>query len=86
MEIPIMLAASPITVHFPGTWIPIRFDRWSVRVEGLVDSHLTLCFNGSGIGVSIPNGQVFNRPNQVRVEFFKRGTEKAITVFAVEHK
>ena len=84
METPILLGANPETSR-PDIWIPIRFNRWAVKVEGLVDSEITLCSNSSGfIDISVPNGQVFNGPCQVRVEFMKRGTEKAISVLAVK--
>ncbi len=86
METPILLGANPKIAN-PSTWIPVRFNRWTVRVEGLVDSHLTLCFNTPGFtDISAPNGQVFNGPCLVRMEFDKRGTEKMITVFAMENK
>ncbi|KKL04527.1 hypothetical protein LCGC14_2615160 [marine sediment metagenome] len=86
MEIPILLGANPKTAN-PVEWIPVRFDRWFVRVEGLVDSELTLCSNEpSFTDISILNGQVFNGQCLVRVRFDKRGTEKAITVFVVEEK
>jgi len=87
MEIPILLGANPKTAN-PSTWIPIRFDRWQVRVEGLVDSKLTLYSNEPNKGpVNIRrNGEVLMGPCQVRVGFEYRGTEKVISVFAVEHK
>ncbi len=86
MEIPILLGASPKTAN-PVEWIPIRFDRWQVRVEGLVDSELILHSTlPSFTSISIPNGQVFNKPCLVRVELAKRGTEKSISVFVKEHK
>ena len=56
MEIPILLGSRPKTAN-PVEWIPIRFDRWVVRVEGLVDSQLTLCSNSSDfIDISVPTG------------------------------
>ena len=89
METPILLGANPKTSN-PVEWIPVRFDRWQVRVEGLVDSSLILCYNQSG------NGEVFEDklselalwqgPCRVRVEFKERGTEKAISVFVKEWK
>ena len=87
MEIPILLGANP-QMSNPNTWIPIRFDDWLVKVEGLIDSKLSLHFNqpfAEIIDLSKLNGEVFNGPCQVRVEFKERGNEKAITVFAVEH-
>ena len=93
MEIPILLGANPKIAN-PVEWIPIRFDRWTVRVEGLVDSSLILHLYRqdttnlplSYIDKSKLNGEIFNGPIQVRVEFKERGTEKSITIFAVEHK
>lgn len=86
MEIPILLGACPKTAN-PVAWIPIRFDRWSVRVEGLVDSEIALHSNEPDFtSIRILNGQVFDGPIRVRVEFEKRGTESFISVFAVEHK
>lgn len=93
MEIPILLGACPKTAN-PVAWIPIRFDRWSVRVEGLVDSSLILHrylqdtsnLPLSHIGIVKLNGEIFNGSMRVRVEFEKRGTENFISVFAVEHK
>ena len=88
METPILLGANPKTAN-PNTWIPIRFDKWTVRVEGLVGSRLILHSNDpaeKGIILSSINGAIYMGPCQVRVEFKERGNEKAITVFAVEHK
>lgn len=89
MEIPILLGANP-KIADPSTWIPVRFDKWTVRVEGLVNSRLILHSNKPGftditVWTSL-NGRVFNGPCEVRAEFVERGTEKAITIFAVEHK
>ncbi|KKN23043.1 hypothetical protein LCGC14_0908860 [marine sediment metagenome] len=88
MEIPILLGASPKTAN-PVEWIPIRFDRWQVRVEGLIDSKLTLHSNKptvEEVTLSSINGAIYQGPCRVRVEFNERGTEKAISVFAKEHK
>ena len=88
MEIPILLGANPEKAN-PNIWVPIRFDRWSVRVEGLVDSDLILYFNqpfAEIINLSKMNGEAFHGPCEVRVEFKNRGTERTITVFAVECK
>ena len=88
MEIPILLGANP-QMSNPNTWIPVRFDKWTVRVEGLVDSRLILHSNDpaeKGIILSSINGAIYMGPCQVRVEFMERGTEKAITIFAVENK
>lgn len=87
METPILLGANPKTAN-PNTWIPIRFSRWSTRVEGLVDSRLVLYERKTKekITLSTVNGAIYQGPCQVRVEFKERGTEKFITVFAVEHK
>ena len=89
MEIPILLGSRP-SIANPGIWVPIRFDRWSVRVVGLEDSKLVLYSNGpfkNKVGITLPtmNGAIYMGPCQVRVEFKKRGTEKSITIFAVEH-
>jgi len=88
MKIPILLGANP-EISNPIEWIPIRFDRWTVRVEGLVDSEITLHFNqpfAKIIDLSKMNGEAFHGPIQVRVEFRNRGTERTITVFAMECK
>ena len=90
MEIPILLGANP-KIADPSVWIPIRFDCWTVRVEGLVDSEITLHANGPfknsvKIMSFTTNGAIYRGPCQVRVEFRERGTEKAITIFAVEHR
>lgn len=95
MEIPILLGANPKTAN-PSVWVPVRFDRWQVRVEGLIDSELVLhpnfptsageFTNGSLILTLSLNGEVFYGPCRVMTEFKKRGTEKNISVFAVEHK
>ena len=87
MEIPILLGANPKTAN-PVEWFPIRFERWAVRVEGLVNSKLTLHSNGSiieYIELAKLNGEVFDGPCQVRVEFMRRGTEKSISVFVKEY-
>ncbi|KKM05334.1 hypothetical protein LCGC14_1755190 [marine sediment metagenome] len=87
MEIPILLGASPKTAN-PVEWIPIRFDSWLVKVEGLVDSRLTLHFNqpfAEIIDLSKMNREAFHGPCLVRAEFVKRGTEKNISIFAEEH-
>ena len=88
METPILLGANPETSN-PVEWIPIRFDRWTVRVEGLVDSELTLhstCIGKVNVILTASlNGKVYG-PCLVRAEFVKRGTERTITVFAVECK
>ena len=88
MEIPILLGSRPITVN-QVTWIPIRFDRWSVRVVGLEDSKLVLYSNGpfkNKVRITLPtvNGAIYKGPCQVKVEFKKRGTEKCVSVFAKE--
>ncbi len=82
MEIPLLLAVNPRVAN-PSVWIPIEFDRWQVRVEGLVDSRLILCPDElSFTDISVPDGQVFNGPCKVKIEIKKRGTEKSISVFA----
>ncbi len=84
MSVPILLGANPKTAN-PSAWIPIRFNRWAVRVVGLTDSEITLCSNSpSFTDISVPNGQVFDGPKQVRIEFMKRGTERTISVFAFD--
>ena len=90
MEIPILLGANPKIAN-PVEWIPVRFDKWTVRVEGLVDSRLILHSSWPGNGETLREDPVselalWQGPCQVRVEFKERGNEKAITVFAVEHK
>ena len=86
MEIPILLGASPKTAN-PVEWIPIRFDRWQGKVDGLVDSELALHSNEpSFTNISIPNGQVFDGPCEVRIELLRRGTERVISVFVKECK
>ena len=87
MRIPILLGANP-RIADPSVWVPIRFDSWLVKVEGLIDSKLTLHFNqpfAEIIDLSKMNGEAFHGPCQVRIQFDERGTEKAITVFAVRH-
>ena len=89
MEIPILLGARPTTVK-QVAWVPIRFDRWIVRVGGLIDSELILHSNGpvkNKVRIILPtmNGAIYKGPCQVRVEFKKRGTERAISIFAKEH-
>ena len=87
MEIPILLGARPTTAN-PVEWIPIRFDRWVARAENLVDSEVLLFSNEPGkvnvILTTSLNGQVFYGPCQVRAEFVKRGTERAVSIFAEE--
>ena len=90
MEIPILLGANP-KIADPSVWIPIRFDCWTVRVEGLVDSEITLYANGpfkNSVEITLPtiNGAIYKGPCQVKVGFMERGTEKTISVFAVESK
>lgn len=89
METPILLGANPKIAN-PIEWIPIRFDRWTVRVEGLVDSKLIVALRSDWPikeGIYLPaNGKVYKGPCEVRVRFDERGTEKMITVFAVECK
>ncbi len=85
METPILLGSRPITASQEKVWVPIRFNRWKVRTENLVDSELVLC---SMLPVpfkeEILNGRVYG-PCQVRIEFKKRGTERAVSVFAEEY-
>ncbi len=88
MRIPILLGANPKTAN-PSAWIPVRFDSWLVKVEGLVDSRLVLHFNqpfAKIIDLTKMNREAFHGPCQVKVEFIERGIEKSITVFAVEEK
>ena len=87
METPILLGANP-EVSNPVEWIPVRFDKWNIRVEGLVDSSLVLCERETKekITLSTVNGAIYKGPCEVRVEFRNRGTERTITVFAVECK
>jgi len=90
LEIPILLGSRP-SIANPGIWVPIRFDRWFVRVEGLVDSKLTLHSNGpvkNKVKIILPtmNGAIYMGPCQVRVEFKERGTERNVSVFVVEHE
>ena len=89
MEIPILLGSRPSTVK-QVAWVPIRFDCWVVRVEGLKDSELILHSNGpfkNKVEITLPtmNGAVYMGPCQVRAEFVKRGTERAVSIFAGEH-
>ena len=86
MEIPILLGARPKTAH-PVAWIPIRFSEWVSRVEGLENSKLVLYSRDPDTKVTLTlslNGQVFHGPCLVQVEFVKRGTEKSLSIFAVE--
>ena len=86
MEIPLLLAVNPRVAN-PSVWVPVGFDHWQVRVEGLDDSELILHSNESSFtDISISNGQVFDGPIQVKVKIEKRGTEKTISVFAVRCK
>ena len=89
MEIPILLGSRPSTVK-QVAWIPIRFERWQVRVEGLKDSELVLHSNGpfkNKVEITLPtmNGAIYRGPCQTKVEFLFRGTEKSINIFVVEH-
>ena len=87
MEIPILLGANPKTAN-PVEWIPVRFDRWVARVEGLKDSGIVLYSSDPDAETILTlslNGQVFYGPCLVRAEFVKRGTEKNISIFAKEH-
>ena len=87
METPILLGANPKTAK-PDIWIPIRFDRWRTKVMGLEDSGLVLYSSNPDTKVTLTlslNGQVFYGPCLVRAEFVKRGTEKAVSIFAKEH-
>ena len=89
MEIPILLGANPKIAN-PVEWIPIRFGRWLVRVEGLENSELVLHSNGpfkNKVRITLPtmNGAVYMGPCQVRAEFVKRGMERAVSIFAKEH-
>jgi hypothetical protein len=66
MEIPILLGANPKTAN-PVEWVPIRFDRWQVRVVGLEDSKLVLYSNlPTPFREDILNGRVYG-PCHVRV-------------------
>ena len=91
MEIPILLGANPKTAD-PNISIPVRFSRWHIRLEGLVDSELILRSDFEGFEDHIiktnskMNGAIYPGPCQVRMQFDYRGTERAISVFAVEHK
>lgn len=83
MDIPILLGANPKTAN-PGVLIPIRFEKWQVRVEGLIDSKLTLHSDLSG-AITL-NGGIYSGPCKVIMRFDERGTEKSISAFAVECK
>ena len=87
MSVPILLGANPKTAK-PSVWIPIRFSKWAVRVEGLVDSQLVVALHSDWPikeGICLPsNGEVYKGPCQVKVEFMKRGTERTISVFAFD--
>jgi len=88
VEIPILLGANPETAN-PDAWIPVRFDRWLFRSEGLVDSEVFLSSNEPGkvnviLSASL-NGKVIYGPCLVKAEFVKRGTENSISIFAKEH-
>ena len=90
LRIPLLLGANPRVAN-PGVWIPIEFDRWQVRVEGLDDSELTFCSSWSGnrkfpFNEATFNGAIFNGPCKVKIEIKKRGTEKSISVFAVRYE
>ncbi|KKL70719.1 hypothetical protein LCGC14_2102100 [marine sediment metagenome] len=87
MEIPILLGSRP-SIANPGIWVPIRFDRWVVVVYNVVDSELVLHFNNPAVNplnLSNLNGEVFDGPCQVRTEFVKRGTERAVSIFIKEY-
>ena len=85
MEIPILLGASPKTANQEEVWVPVRLHCWKVRTENLVDSELILCSNlPVPFREEILNGRVYG-PCQVRIEFKKRGTERAVSVFAKEY-
>ncbi|KKM18251.1 hypothetical protein LCGC14_1667590 [marine sediment metagenome] len=87
MEIPILLGANPKIAN-PVEWIPIRFGRWFVRIVDLKDSELVLYSKDPDTKVTLTlslNGQVFYGPCLVRAEFVKRGTERAVSIFAKEH-
>ncbi len=86
MSVPILLGANPKTAN-PSAWIPIRFDRWAIVINSIVDSKLMLHFNSPTISpfdLSNLNGKVFDGPTQVRIEFLERGSEKNISIFATE--
>ena len=89
MEIPILLGANPKTAN-PSVWIPVRFDRWVIRTENLVDSEVLLLSNKPGkVNVVLTaslNGKAIYGPCLVRVKFAKRGTEKAVSIFAEERE
>ena len=91
MDIPILLGADPKTAN-PSAWIPIRFKSWEVRVEGLVDSEITLHSNlftedfVDYVILSDLNKAVFFGPCQVRTKIKKKGTENSISVFVKEYK
>ena len=87
MEVPILLGARPTTAN-PVEWIPVRFDRWITRIVDLKDSGLVLYSKDPDTKVTLTlslNGQVFYGPCLVRAEFVKRGTERAVSIFAEEH-
>ena len=85
MRIPLLLAVSPRVAN-PGVWVPIEFDEWQVRVEGLVDSELTLHSswpdNGEVREDPVSERALWQGPCKVKIEIKKRGTEKSISVFA----
>ncbi len=87
MEIPILLGANPRTAN-SSAWVPVRFDKWAIVMCDVVDSEFILHSDSSSIfpfNLLSLNGKVFDGPCQVRVEFVRRGTEKAISVFVKEH-
>ncbi len=87
MEIPILLGANPKTAN-PVEWIPVRFDSWVARVEGLKDSGIVLYSSDPDAETILTlslNGEVIYGPCLVRAGFTKRGTERAVSIFAEEH-
>ncbi len=88
MEIPILLGANPKTAN-PVEWIPVRFNSWIPRVEGLIDSEVSLRSSEPGkvdvVLTANSDGKVIYGPCLVRAGFTKRGTERAVSIFAEEH-
>ncbi len=79
--IPLLLSASPRTAK-ESAWVPVRFDRWKVVVEGLDDTVLIL-HHDSGIFGVLDEEELFIGQRKVKIEIKEPGSERYISVFAV---
>jgi hypothetical protein len=93
MRTPILLGANPKTAK-TSAWVPVRYERWKLVAEGLIDTKLALRHQvpETGEETVIRNGlanggldiKEFNGICIVKIDVEEAGTENVISVFAEE--